>query len=220
LDQPNGIARFMRVEGPSSIVKAKNFQAMGIYDDFLEFMTDQHKYADVSDELIEKYAGVFMGANDEQDIIIDIWRKDGFSTYKNGLFSFVNPDDYNNVTRQFQQVSDSAIVFAKSATGCLFIWEKFSFGWAITHLNVHFGTSELVSNDFCMLLEWDLPAGSFWEDECYGEVELKVIDELGPLAFDESYAFVPALALGGSEEIEDMQKVKTLVHLDFLSQLV
>ncbi|RMP31864.1 GAD-like domain protein [Pseudomonas coronafaciens pv. atropurpurea] len=33
------------------------------------------------------------------------------------------------------------------------------------------------------------------------------------------YGFVPALALGGPMELENLQKVKTIEHLTFLSQL-
>ncbi|EGH08166.1 hypothetical protein PSYMP_05689, partial [Pseudomonas amygdali pv. morsprunorum str. M302280] len=43
--------------------------------------------------------------------------------------------------------------------------------------------------------------------------------KLGPLKSDEMYGFVPALALGGPMELEKLQKVKTIEHLTFLSQL-
>ena len=42
---------------------------------------------------------------------------------------------------------------------------------------------------------------------------------LGPLQPDEMYGFVPALALGGPSDLEHLQKVKTIEHLTFLSQL-
>lgn len=41
----------------------------------------------------------------------------------------------------------------------------------------------------------------------------------GPLEADEQFGFVPALALGGSEDITSVQKVKMLVHTSILRQL-
>ncbi|EPM49801.1 hypothetical protein A256_19840 [Pseudomonas syringae pv. actinidiae ICMP 19103] len=44
-------------------------------------------------------------------------------------------------------------------------------------------------------------------------------EKLGPLKSDEMYGFVPALVLGGPMELKNLQKVKTIEHLTFLSQL-
>lgn len=43
--------------------------------------------------------------------------------------------------------------------------------------------------------------------------------KLGPLKSDEMYGFVPALMLGGSEALENLEKVNIIEHLTFLSQL-
>jgi hypothetical protein len=45
------------------------------------------------------------------------------------------------------------------------------------------------------------------------------LEKLGPLKSDEMYGFVPALALGGPMELKNLQKVKIIEHLTFLSQL-
>lgn len=47
----------------------------------------------------------------------------------------------------------------------------------------------------------------------------KALRTLGPLQVDEMYGFVPALALGGPADLTHLQKVKTIEHLTFLSQL-
>ncbi len=43
------------------------------------------------------------------------------------------------------------------------------------------------------------------------------LKKLGPLDSDEMYAFVPALALGGSMELKNLKKVKPLSTLSFPS---
>ncbi|MGC9357936.1 MAG: T6SS immunity protein Tdi1 domain-containing protein, partial [Anaerolineae bacterium] len=47
----------------------------------------------------------------------------------------------------------------------------------------------------------------------------KALPRLGAPARDEVYAYVPALALGGSEDASALQKVKLREHLSFLAQL-
>ncbi len=55
--------------------------------------------------------------------------------------------------------------------------------------------------------------------EFYGEIESPVIEKFGPIAHDEAAVFVPALALGGNEDVENMEVQKLLPHLMILSQL-
>jgi hypothetical protein len=43
--------------------------------------------------------------------------------------------------------------------------------------------------------------------------------KLGTLRRDEMYGFVPALMLGGSETVDNLEKVKAVEHLVILSQL-
>ena len=45
------------------------------------------------------------------------------------------------------------------------------------------------------------------------------LETLGLLKTDEMYGFVPALALGGPMELKNLQRVKLIEHLEFLSQL-
>ena len=45
-------------------------------------------------------------------------------------------------------------------------------------------------------------------------------ERLGPPERDECYAFVPALALGGAETADSVQRVKIREHLGVLAQLV
>jgi hypothetical protein len=45
------------------------------------------------------------------------------------------------------------------------------------------------------------------------------VEKLGELKADEMYGLVPALALGGSIDLEHVEKVKTIEYLEFLSQL-
>ena len=48
----------------------------------------------------------------------------------------------------------------------------------------------------------------------------KALKKLGPLQHDECFGFEPAIALGGSESVENVRIVKLREHLSILSQLV
>jgi hypothetical protein len=47
----------------------------------------------------------------------------------------------------------------------------------------------------------------------------KALKKLGPLNFDEIYAFEPALSIGELPKIENLVKVKMIEHLGMLAQL-
>lgn len=47
----------------------------------------------------------------------------------------------------------------------------------------------------------------------------KAMAKLGPLESDEMYTFVPALALGGTNKLESLQKVKIIEQHNFLAEL-
>jgi hypothetical protein len=49
---------------------------------------------------------------------------------------------------------------------------------------------------------------------------LSALERLGYCAYDECYGYFPALALGGSEKVENLQKVKLREHLSLLFQMV
>lgn len=190
-----------------------------ILNEFVKDMGEGIDYADVKVETLKKYEDKFMTEKDNEDIITMIWKKYGLRSYKSGLFWFVNPDEYNDIAIKFPNVSEGAIVFARTGLGNLFLYEKTDMGKFISFLNVHSGISNLISTSFEVLLEWRIVTNSYWETHCYGKIELEANKKYGQMEEDECYTFVPALALGGDEKIANLQKVKIKENLEFLSQL-
>lgn len=172
-----------------------------------------------TDVEIEFFVEELKASADETNIVIDIWKTFGLRNYLDGLFCFVNPKVYNPIAQKFPNISSKCCVFAKSSLGGLFLLDELSVGKSVIYLNPHLGVRKIIGTSIEILLAVELGAESFWRRECYGKFELKVIEKYGPLAYDECYAFVPALALGGSESIKNIQKVKVKEHLEFLSQL-
>jgi len=53
-----------------------------------------------------------------------IWEEYGLRSYRAGLFWLVNPDEYNDIAIKFPNVSEGAIVFARTGLGNLFLYEQ------------------------------------------------------------------------------------------------
>lgn len=169
--------------------------------------------------LKSNYKRKFLCGKEEYDTLYDLWEICGLSSFNKGLFSFVNPIEYTPVAQKFNTVTQEALVFAKTCMGGLFILDYLPNGKTILYLNVHKNEIKVVSTDFDVFIGHSINIEPFWTKDCYGKFELKVIDKFGPLEYDECYAFEPALALGGSESIKNIKKVKVKEHLEILAQL-
>lgn len=189
-----------------------------ICNGFISRMGEGNKYSNISEEIIKKYKGVFLINGEKDDIISYLWGKFGLSTYRNGLFWFVNPDEYNSLAKKFPNVSNNAIVFARTGLGNLFLIDDGITGKNINYLNTHNGQLNLVSRGFADFIEFMISSESVWKTDCYGKIELKATKKQTLLP-DECLTFVPALALGGDEKIANLQKVKIKENLELLSQL-
>jgi hypothetical protein len=169
---------------------------------------------------IDKYRGVL------PDQLLTHWAKYGWSGYGQGIFWCVNPAEYEAVISTW--ISDSGIpdadtyyVIARGAFGDFYLWQQTSGSWfTLSALCARYmqSTREISPDRFDEEIEgffvsMDREANDF--DDLFEEA----LKKLGPLKPDEMYGFVPAIALGGPGTLNTLQKVKTIEHLTFLSQL-
>lgn len=190
-----------------------------LYNYFHKNIDNFETYKMPTKEDLDRYQGLFQADSDEIDILYHLLKENGYCSFNNGLFWTVEPEQLSNFARKFPEVSDTALVFARSYTGCLLIWDKLKIGESIIHLNVHTGKSQIVSTGFQVFVPFNLTSEAFWKRECYGKIELSAVQKYGKIQSDECIAFLPALAIGGNEKVSTMQKVKLLPHLELLSQL-
>ncbi|MDH0746587.1 DUF1851 domain-containing protein [Pseudomonas sp. GD03842] len=169
---------------------------------------------------IDRYRGKLPGQ------LLAYWVEHGWSSYARGLFWTVNPYEYEGIIKEWLECSgipnaSSYNVIARSAFGDLYLWKN--------------SASELIKIDSVYsryshdILDptkgrIDLAVRVFFASVTYASNDLdglfkKALQKLGPLKSDEMYGFVPALALGGPSDLEHLEKVKTIEHLTFLSQL-
>lgn len=190
-----------------------------LFNYFHKNIADYETYKTPSLEELDSYKGLFLAKTDEVDLMFHLLKENGYCSINNGLIWTVEPNLYTEVARTFPGISKTALVFARSYTGCLFIWDKLKIGESIIHLNIHTGKSKIISTGFQVFLPFNITSKSFLERECYGKIELAAQKKHGLIQSDECYSFVPALAIGGSEKISEMKKVKILPQLKLLGQL-
>lgn len=163
-----------------------------------------------SDELV-KYSPLLPAE------LIQFWEQYGFGTFMDGYLKIVNPAQFQGILHEYYlPFMEPATVFGVTAFGDLLVWER---EW-VKQVNLRRGKGEnqgsrITSFFNTILAKWD-NAGP----ELDAEQFRPALERLGECAFDECYGYFPALALGGSEKVENLQKVKLREHISMLSQMV
>ncbi|MCQ3025797.1 DUF1851 domain-containing protein [Pseudomonas tremae] len=169
---------------------------------------------------IERYKGKL------PDLLLHYWSEHGWCGYGEGIFWMVNPQEYEGVTASWIQGTefenqDTYHLIARSAFGELYFWgEETGASLKITSIVSRCTT-------FISSLPKDQMDKRFQNFLLSAEVEYNDFDDLfqpakkklGTLSHDEMYGFVPAIILGGSDALDNLEKVSSVEHLVFLSQL-
>ena len=192
------------------------------YQNFIKKIGEGKPYQSANPEMIDKYKGVFTSPLDRNNIVKYIWENHGLSSFGNGLFWMVDPDDYNELATMFPEMTLDAKVFGRTATGCLFVMDKSDFGneQVLYYLNVHTGEKLYMGKSFESLFSFRLCNKKEWMEDLYGDIEYPALDRYGSPQHDECIGFFPALALGGNEDIEKMRKVKIREYIVISAQLM
>ncbi|RMT14068.1 hypothetical protein ALP52_01301 [Pseudomonas amygdali pv. mori] len=195
-------------------------------------MMDEHyafflkKFGPTTERDDVPHSNILKYKNKLPDQLLDYWADHSWSGYADGIFWTVNPEDYEHLLEQWLydtplHQKDHYHVIARSAFGALYIWGE-NDGYCLTvssYISRYSArTSIFAGKDDNLGVRAFF---SFQSPESNDLVDLfkPALEKLGPLRSDEMYGFVPALALGGQMELKNLQKVKTIEHLTFLSQL-
>ena len=182
-----------------------------MFEKFLQY----HPVYQITERPTTKQVGEFEHKVPQE--LVQFWKEFGFGNFMNGYLKMVDPSSFGDFMRSSYTPSfEPTTVFAVTAFGDILIWE----GEFVNQINYRRGTEKThgtkIQNLFNIFLgKWDTVEKAF-DAKNY----LAAVERLGEPAFDECFAYVPALALGGSEKVENIQKVKLREHLLILSQLV
>jgi hypothetical protein len=163
-------------------------------------------------EVVEKYAGVL------PEILINTWRDDGFQQFSNGFLWSVNPDEYRDVVADFiyePQRPDAHVLFRTAFGDLIFQYKSKMF-----HLSAVTLRHGELGGALDLVLEVHLGQRDFANSIFFLKEFRAARKALGDLTSEEVYGLVPAAPLGGTLDIQNMQKVNLKAHLHFLSQFV
>lgn len=148
--------------------------------------------------------------------IISVWETKGWGIAMKGYLRFVNPLDWNDLMRNsYSPMSEPAHVIAATGMGDLLLWENGS----IVQLIFRKGKAKVVGRKPKIFFNAILPDWDYAADDLDFSLYNPAVEKLGTPDFDECFGFEPALATGGSEKVENMQRVKIKEHLAMLAQL-
>jgi len=187
---------------------------------FIDKMGSPTEYTPVPSAIIEHYKKIL------PERLLNYWQDHGWSAHAEGIFWMVNPAEYDGVVRSWLgdtefEKKDNYHVIARTAFGGLYLWgEKTGHALKIESLLSRYCAQDLGTTE----VNLDRESQIFFlapsvEGSDFFSLFRRARRKLGLLKSDEMYGFVPALMLGGSEELENLEKVKIIEHLIFLSQL-
>jgi len=149
--------------------------------------------------------------------LIEFWEQYGYGIYMDGYLKIVHPDEYNEIfSVSYAHYKNTEIPFAVTAFGDLFVWAN----GAVRLIDYRHGISSIVSSSKIeRLFESRLLSENYLSKYFKWDNYLPAKEKLGAPNYDECYAYEPILALGGSEKVENITKVKIKEHLLIINEL-
>ncbi|PAY01127.1 glutamyl-tRNA amidotransferase [Pseudoalteromonas sp. HM-SA03] len=168
--------------------------------------------------------------------LLEYWRQYGFCGWGSGIFWTVNPSEYSDVLKAWlegvdfdkKERDENYNVIGLSAFGEIIVWGKESgnsidinsvYGMIFPSDNTdklaERGEERMIDLYYAVLNKENLDLDDVNEQPLFE----RAVERLGPLENGEIYGFVPAIALGGEPQLENLQKVKATEHLAFLAEL-
>ena len=160
--------------------------------------------------------------------LVTLWQEVGLGVFCNGLFRIVSPNDYQDFVdtniEDKEKYFEYLLPFMTTAFGDIFVWVKDisqNREYAI-FINVRSGDWDIVTSRMDLLFSLYIVSEE-WVKR-YFDLNIsdfsKLVDRLGLPAEDECYGYVPALALGGSKSLNNIQIVRMLPYIDIIAQMI
>lgn len=177
---------------------------------------------------VEHYRGLL------PDRLLEYWSAYGFAGYGRGRFWMTDPAEYSDVLNAWLHQTrfygtDKYYVIGRSAFGNLMVWGtetgpclSIDCAWGMIFPIdksrwMNEGKGDLLISNWLAGMQMDSLDQTDEKDVLLFDRAEKA---LGPLANDEMYGFVPALAAGGHRRLDSLKRVKAVEHLMFLAQLI
>ena len=186
-----------------------------LFTKFLEKFPPNDNLVKPTDEILEWYSGKL------PEEILNFWKEYGFGNYANGLIKIIEPSDYMDSLYTWLGGQDfNKLPILVSAFGDIFYYRKLSDTESdINILDIHYRDINVCAYSFEEFFNDYIIDKEICEEVLKEKLFAQSISTKGDLEFEEIFFFVPALALGGSETIEKIDKDDASTHQQILFQL-
>ena len=175
-----------------------------------------------SENLIKPDAKILeFGKNMLPKEIIYLWENYGFGDYGNGIIKVVDPRDYMNSLYTWLGEQDfNKIPIMVSAFGDIFYYRKLDNNENdISLLDIHYRKIEVCSFSYQEFFDKYILNDNVKEKVLRKSLYDEALKEIGSLNHNEIFFFVPALVLGGAENIKYVKKGDANVHQQVLFEI-
>lgn len=166
-----------------------------------------------------------------------LWEQIGFACFDDGGFWLVNPDDYADLLDEILKPTpfyahDDWYVFGRTAFGTLKVLgrqTKSSLTIYIDDMQIFpriLDNRQLTQRQHAIGLTVAVSVVEYKGEKLYDLTDTdhtplfnRCLASYGKLKEDEIYTFVPAIALGGKQLLQNVQKVNIFEHINFITQL-
>ncbi|RYF71437.1 MAG: DUF1851 domain-containing protein, partial [Cytophagaceae bacterium] len=151
-----------------------------------------------------------------------LWRSYGLGQYMDGYLKFINPKDFQEfVDEHLEDIGYQYIPVAVTAFGDLIVWKLQDEGYLEIYDFRHGVFKVMCTHDgFGLLFDDDLIDESYVWGQLNATNFREAVAKLGVPAYDQCFGYVPLLALGGPERVENLQIVNLPVHMEIMAQVV
>ncbi len=147
--------------------------------------------------------------------LADFLRKEGTAFYDNGFLATVNPLQWTDLGSMVGPPDEKAFIVLRTSFGDCYIWMKN----AVYLFQASYHKYLEITDDISYLFDVFLVEKGFADTFLFRNKHAEARKLHGKLAYDEVYGFVPALPLGGNENIQTMAIVKLKEYNSMLLQL-
>ena len=154
--------------------------------------------------------------------IIELWEEYGFGEYGNGLIKVVNPRDYmNSLYTWLGRIDYTKIPIIVTAFGNIFYYRKLEDGKNdISMLDIHYRKTIVCSYSYQDFFEKYIVDKKIIKNVLRIDLYKKAVKKIGKLNDKDIFFFVPALVLGGKEDIKYIDKGNCIIHQQILLNLI
>jgi len=148
--------------------------------------------------------------------LIEFWSAYGFGMFMDGYLKVIDPSEFQAVFNEAYDNNGNEIVFGVTAFGDFLAWT----GDAIRAVYFKNGYDSIIESgdDLEWFFDMDLTEQGFLRDNLNDKNYLAAKERLGELEYDECYGYVPLLGLGGTEKVENLQRVRIKEHVSMIAQ--